>query len=339
MRNPPQMPRPADGGDLPGGADPVLAVGALNTGGPSVSAGSATVAAALPARAVQPAAAVIGDRSHAWRTRVAYFFLIAYALLMFVPFAWTVITSFKTLQDSVRLTFIPQPFTTAAWDYALNNLQPNIVQMFINSFAIAIAVTITNVVLGSLAGYAFARLRFPGRDILFLVVLATLMIPDQLRMLPIYIITNALGLGKGVLQMASIVLVLAISATSVFLLRQYFLTIPKDLEEAARIDGASHWTTFLRVMLPLASPAIAAVTILQFQGTWNGFFWPFVLIRDQALWTLPLGLTQFRLVGGFGTNRPPLMATVVMATLPILVLYMFFQRYFVEGIAASGVKG
>jgi multiple sugar transport system permease protein len=317
----------------------VPATGMTSRGVVAAGGGDAGLAAALPARVAQPDVAVVGDSSRVWRTRLAYVFLIAYALLMFVPFAWTLITSFKTLADSVQLTIIPQPFTTAAWDYALNNLQPNIVQMFVNSFAVAIAVTITNVVLGSFAGYAFARLRFPGRNILFLIVLATLMIPDQLRMLPIYIITNALGLGKGPLQLASIVLVLAISATSVFLLRQYFLTIPKDLEEAARIDGAGHWTTFLRVMLPLASPAIAAVTILQFQGTWNGFFWPFVLIRDQNLWTLPLGLTEFRLEGGFGTNWPPLMATVVLATVPILILYMFFQRYFVEGIAASGVKG
>jgi multiple sugar transport system permease protein len=133
--------------------------------------------------------------------------------------------------------------------------------------------------------------------------------------------------------------VLALSATSVFLLRQYFLTIPKDLEEAARIDGAGHFTTFLRVMLPLASPAIAAVTILQFQGTWNSFFWPVVLIRDSDYWTLPVGLTLFRLTGGMSNDWPPLMATVVIATIPILVLYMFFQRYFVEGVAASGVKG
>src|SRR4029078_3458280 len=251
--------------------------------------GDAGVTAVLPATAAKrPEITVVGDTSRAWRIRIAYFFLIAYALLMFVPFAWTVITSFKTLEDSVRLTIVPQAFTTAAWDYALNNLQPNIVQMFFNSFVIAIAVTITNVVLGSFAGYAFARLRFPGRGILFLLVLATLMITDQLRMIPIYSIFNSIGFNKGVLQMVSIVIVLAISASSVFLLRQYFLTIPKDLEEAARIDGAGHWTTFLRVMLPLASPAIAAVTILQFQGTWNGFFWPFVLIRDQSLWTLPL---------------------------------------------------
>jgi multiple sugar transport system permease protein len=324
----------------PARTDPALAPGVLDSGSVVSQARPLGVVAALPPKVAQPAeVAPVGDTTVHWRRRIAYALLIGYALLMFVPFAWTVITSFKTLEDSVRFTIIPQPFTTAAWDYAMHDLDPSIFRMFVNSFGVAIAVTITNVVLGSLAGYAFARLRFPGRNLMFLIVLATLMIPDQLRMIPIYVMTNALGLGKGPLQLVSVALVLAISATSVFLLRQYFLTIPKDLEEAARIDGASHWTTFLRVMLPLASPAIAAVTILQFQGTWNGFFWPAVLIRTQEWWTLPLGLTLFRLVGGFGTNWPPLMATVVLATLPILILYLFFQRYFVEGIAASGVKG
>jgi multiple sugar transport system permease protein len=274
-----------------------------------------------------------------WRRRIAYAFLIGYALLMFIPFAWTVITSFKTLPDSVRLTIIPQPFTLDAWRYAFENLTPSVVVLFVNSFVIAIAVTLTNLVLGSLGGYAFARLRFPGREALFLLVLATLMIPDQLRLVPIYVAFNTLGMTRGVLQYASVILIMAISASSIFLLRQYFLTIPRDLEEAARIDGAGFFTTFTRVMLPLATPALAAVTILQFQGTWNSFFWPVVFLQDQNHWTLPLGLTFFRLSGGFGTNWPPLMATVVLATIPILLLYLFFQRYFVEGIAASGIKG
>jgi multiple sugar transport system permease protein len=286
-----------------------------------------------------PGPAPAGDRWKGARRRVAYLFLIGYSLLMFVPFAWTVITSFKTLPDSTRLTFIPEPFTTAPWEYVFTNLEPNVVRMFVNSMIIAIAVTLSNVVLGSLAGYAFARLRFPFRGVLFLVVLATLMIPDQLRMLPIYVMFNALGLSHGLLQYVGVILVLAISATSVFLLRQYFVTIPKDLEEAARIDGAGFFTTFYRVMLPLASPALAAVTILQFQGSWNSFFWPVVLIRDSDYWTLPVGLTLFRLTGGMSNDWPPLMATVVVATIPILILYMFFQRYFVEGVAASGVKG
>jgi multiple sugar transport system permease protein len=297
-----------------------------------------------PASAPVPVAttrdvAPVGDRWRVWRKRIAYAVMISYAVLMFVPFAWTVITSFKTLPDASRLTFIPQPFTLEGWRLTLTELDPSIVVLFANSFVIATIVTLSNLVLGSLAGYAFARLHFPGREVLFLVVLATLMIPDQLRMVPLYVLLSDLGMTRGVLQYAGVILVLAISATSIFLLRQYFLSIPKDLEEAARIDGAGFFTTFWRVMLPLATPALAAVTILQFQGTWNGFFWPVILLRDPDHYTVPIGLTFFRLAGGLSQNWPPLMALVVMATIPILVLYIFFQRYFVEGIAASGVKG
>ncbi len=274
-----------------------------------------------------------------WPRRLAYAVLIGYALLMFVPFAWSLVTSFKTLPDSVKLTFIPDPFTLAAYDFIFNKLDPPLPRLFFNSGLIAGAVTITNVVLGSIAGYAFARLSFPGREVLFLVVLATLMIPDQLRLVPVYLILNGLGLTKGVLQYAGVILVLAISATSIFLMRQYFLSIPKEIEEAARIDGASFFTTFWRVMLPLAGPAVAAVAILQFQGTWNGYFWPYIIIQDPDQYTVPVALSFFRLAGGLVTNWPPLMAMVVLATLPVLILYLFFQRYFVEGIAASGVKG
>ena len=165
------------------------------------------------------------------------------------------------------------------------------------------------------------------------------MIPDQLRLVPVYLILNTFGLTKGVAQYAGVILVLAISATSIFLLRQYFQSIPREIEEAARIDGAGYFTTFWRVMLPLAGPAIAAVAILQFQGTWNGYFWPYVILQQPDQYTVPVALSFFRLAGGLVTNWPPLMAMVVLATIPVLVLYLFFQRYFVEGIAASGVKG
>jgi multiple sugar transport system permease protein len=274
-----------------------------------------------------------------WKRRIAYAFLISYAVAMFVPFSWSIITSFKTIPDSVRLTIIPQPFTTEGWQYALTALRPSIVTLFVNSFLIAGAVTITNLVFGSIAGYAFSRLHFPGREVLFLVVLGTLMIPDPLRIVPVYLIFNAIGLTKGTGQYVSMVLVLAVSGSSIFLLRQYFMSIPRALEEAARIDGAGFFTTFAKVMLPLAGPALAAVAILQFQGAWNSFVWPYVLLQNPDHYTLPLGLVMFRQSGGFSTNWPPLMAVVVMATLPILVLYIFFQRYFVEGVAATGVKG
>ena len=258
---------------------------------------------------------------------------------MFVPFAWTVVTSFKTPPDALRLTWIPQPFTTVGWDTAFTKLDPALPRLFFNSALVSTAVTLSNVALGSMAGYAFARLRFPGREFLFILVLATLMIPDQLRLVPVYILLNNVVdlVNSGPTNYLSVVVVLAIQAETVFLLRQYFLTIPRDLEEAAKIDGAGFFTTFARVILPLASPAIAAVAILQFQGSWNNFFWPLILLQERSHWTLPLGLSQFRFQ--YFTNWPALMAVVVMATIPILVLYLFFQRYFVAGIAASGVKG
>jgi len=281
----------------------------------------------------------VGDRSVHWRRRIAYLILVGYAILMFIPFGWSLITSFKTIPDSVRLTVIPDPFTLEGWDIALTKLNPPITTLFLNSAIIAGVVTATNLIFGSLAGYAFARLRFPGREVLFLIVLATLMIPDQLRVVPVYLIFNGFGLTRGLGQYVSVILMSAIVGTSIFLLRQYFLSIPRDLEEAARMDGAGFFTTFLRVMLPLAGPALSAVAILQFQGTWNGFFWPTVFLQDPNHYTVQIGLNFFRQSGGFSTNWPPLMAVIVMATIPILVLYIFFQRYFVEGIAASGVKG
>ena len=320
------MSGPRDPGDR---VPPVLA--------PGPAAEAASLAASAPT--VAPEVRPVGDKRADWRRRAAYALMIGYAILMFTPFTWSLITSFKTLPDAIRLTFIPDPQTLDAWRYVFNDLQPSIFRLFLNSGAIALTITISNLILASLAGYAFARLRFPGREILFLVVLATLMIPDQLRLVPVYLMLNALGLTRGFGQYVAVVLVMAVMGANIFLMRQYFLSIPRDIEEAARIDGAGFFTTFWRVMLPLATPALSAVAILQFQGSWNAFFWPFILLRDPNYFTVPIALTFFRGQGGFTTNYPPLMAVVVLATVPILVLYIFFQRYFVEGIAASGVKG
>jgi len=277
-------------------------------------------------------------RRNSWRKAIAYALLIGWALLMFVPFAWTFITSLKDRPEALSVS-LPRSSDFEAWVYTWQSIDPGLPQMILSSLLLAGIVTATNLFLGSMAGYAFARLNFPGRDVLFVIVLATLMIPDQLRIVPVYQIMNFLGLiNKNPTNYLSVILVLAVSATSIFLLRQYFLTIPRDLEEAARIDGAGYFQTFWQVILPLAAPALAAVGVLQFQGTWNGLFWPVVFLgQAQDHWTLPLGITQLQ--GAFQTNWPPLMALVVIATIPILALYVFFQRYFVEGIAAAGVKG
>jgi multiple sugar transport system permease protein len=284
------------------------------------------------------AVAPAGDRGARLRRTVAYAFLIGYALLMLVPFAWQVITSFKTDPDALRLTLIPDPFTLQGWQKGFFSLNPSIPQLFFNSVIVAAGVTVSNLVLASMAGYAFARLRFPGREILFLAILGTLMIPDQLRFVPVYLIERSLGLiTRQPLNYVGVILVLAIEAQQLFLMRQYFLSIPRDLEEAAKIDGAGFFTTFLRVMLPLATPALAAVSILAFQGAWNGFFWPLLILQDQSHWTLPLGLFQF--TQEFLSFWPALMSVTIAAILPILVIYLFFQRYFVASVAATGVKG
>ena len=294
----------------------------------------ATAVSAAPAKGVAP----IEGRAGGGRRIVAYTLLIAWALLMFVPFAWTFLTSLKDRPEALRLS-LPATPDLEAYANAWSSIDPGLPQMILSSLVIAGAVTLTNLFLGSIAGYAFARLTFPGRDVLFVVVLATLMIPDQLRLVPVYQIMNFLGLiNKNPTNYLSVIIVSAVSATSIFLLRQYFMSIPRDLEEAARIDGAGYFQTFWQVILPLATPALAAVAILQFQGTWNGLFWPLIFLSGaREHWTLPIGLGQYQ--GAFQTNWPPLMAIVVIATIPIVVLYVFFQRYFVEGIAAAGVKG
>ena len=283
-----------------------------------------------------------GGEEHPTRRRfgriLVYAVLILYSLIVFIPFLWTLSTSFKTLPESLQLTLIPVHPTTYGYEKAWTQLQPSLPVMFINSLIIAAIATVTNVVLGALGGYAFARLRFPGREALFLLVLGTLMIPDQLRLVPVYQILINLGLiVPGPMNYVAISLVLAISATSLFIMRQFFLTLPYDLEESARMDGAGFFTTFRRVVAPLATPAIATVAIMTFQGTWNGFFWPLVILQAPAHWTLPLGLSQFRFQ--FSTDWPPLMAMDVIATVPIVILYLFFQRYFVGGLSAGAVKG
>jgi multiple sugar transport system permease protein len=264
--------------------------------------------------------------------------LIGYSIFVFLPFLWSVVTSFKTLPDSLTLSFIPNPFTTYGYTTAFTQLDPGVPVLFFNSALIAALVTVSNLFLGALGGYAFARLRFPGREALFLLVLGTMMIPDQLRLVPVYQILTFLRLvAPGPENYFGVFIILAVQASSLFIMRQFFLTVPYDLEEAAMLDGAGTFGTFWRVMLPISTPALAAVAILSFQGTWNGFFWPLVILQAKQHWTLPLGLTQFRFL--YSTNWPPLMAMTVIATIPIVILYVFFQRYFVGGGVSAAVKG
>jgi multiple sugar transport system permease protein len=312
-------------------SDPVAAPGPVPAEAPVAEAMFAPQSSQV---AVRPA----GQKGRSLRRTIAYALLLGYAFLMLIPFAWQVITSFKTDRDALRLTVIPDPFTLQGWETGFLTLDPSIPHLFLNSVIIAGAVTLTNLVLASMAGYAFARLRFPLREVLFIAVLGTLMIPDQLRFVPVYLIERQLGLiTRNPINYLGVVLILAVEAQQLFLMRQYFMSIPRELEEAAKIDGASNVTTFLRIMLPLAGPALAAVSILAFQGAWNGFFWPLLILQSQDHWTLPLGLFSFK--DQFLTQWPALMSVTIAAILPILLMYVFFQKYFVASVASTGVKG
>ena len=283
----------------------------------------------------QPVPAGIPGRATSTRLGRAVFYaiLVAVALLWFTPFFWSVSTSLKSLPESVRgFDLIPDNPSLRAYRDALTEF--NFTRYTANSAFLATSLTLSNLLLASLGGYAFARLRFPGREVLFMLVLATLMIPDQLRLVPVFqMLTNwhLIGTYQGYM------LIKLVEATSLFLMRQYFLTIPKDYEEAARLDGAGYFKTFRKVMLPLAAPALAAITILQFQGIWNEFFWPLIVLQDESKYTLPIGISNF--VGVYETNWPPLMAASVIAIIPVALIFVVFQRYFIAGIAAAGVKG
>lgn len=278
------------------------------------------------------------ERAEIVSRTIVYITLLAVSLLFLVPFIWSVSTSLKTLPETAYFDLLPDNPSLRAYRRALSEF--NFARYFLNSVFLSTVVTLFNVSLSSLGGYAFARLRFPGREALFFLVIGTMMIPEHLRLVPMFQMlidtpvthSNLIGTYQGYFAIN------LVGAATLFLMRQYFLTIPKDFEEAAKLDAAGYFKTFFRVMLPLTGPALAAVAILTFQGTWNDFFWPLIIfLGNSDLYPLPVGIFQFK--DTYETQWPELMAGSVISILPIALLYVFFQRYFVAGIAAAGVKG
>jgi multiple sugar transport system permease protein len=275
-------------------------------------------------------------RSDLARKVLIYFIYLVVAAIFLVPFLWTLVTSFKSLPDSVNFNLIPHPWTASAWRDLWTNPSYDFPTYIKNSFFLCAVIVSCNLFLSALGGYAFARLRFPGRELLFLLVLGTLMVPDQLRLLPIFVMIVHWGLYN---SFSSYILINLVSAVNLFFMRQYFLTIPRDFEEAAKLDGAGYFKTFWRVMLPLALPAMSALAILQFQGTWNDFFWPLILFGqgNQNHYTLQLGLAQLH--QQYLTQWPSVTAGSIIAIIPVLIIFLAFQRFFVSGVVSAGVKG
>lgn len=286
-----------------------------------------------PARAVKPAKSSFWPRV---RLVLSYVLLFLIALSFLYPFVLAIATSFKTLPEINQnpVSPIPQTFTLEGYQRMFGL---NVGRWAINSFGIAAAVTVTTVLLASLAGYALSRIKFPGSQAVFLSIVGTMMVPGIVMLIPMFIILKAFGM---IDTYAGLIVPKIVTAFGIFLMAQFFEAVPLEIEEAARMDGANRFRTFFQVVLPLARPAIVALIIFSFQGSWNEFMHPLIVITtNQDLYTLPLGLALLR--GGLGQNLQwnALMAGSMLTTLPMALIFLFFQRYFIEGISYSGVKG
>ena len=287
-----------------------------------------------------------GTQAESWRRRtaqralirraIAYIVLILGSLAMIVPFAWMVSTSLKQ-EGSVFIfppVWIPHP---VRWDnyVTLFSLVP-FGNAFVNSIIVATAATVGQVLSASLAAYAFARLRFRGKNVLFIIFLATMMVPSQVTLIPTFILFRAIGWINTLLPLT--VPAFFGSAFGIFLLRQFYLTLPHELFEAAVIDGASPPHTYWRLALPLAKPALATFGVFVFMGAWNDLITPAIYINDRSKMTLPLVLAQFN--NAFGADYTAhTMAGAVLSVLPLLIAFLLAQKYFVQGITLTGLKG
>ncbi len=276
-----------------------------------------------------------------------YVLLIAGGVIFVAPFAWMVTASLQDVGDMFR--WPPQwiPRSPSLDNYTRFFEQERIGRYFFNSAYVAITVTALQLFFGSLAAYTFAKRRFPGRDALFLLTLGTMMIPGQVTLIPNYVILKHIPLfgGNDILGQGGsgwldsywgLIAPQGASAFAIFLLRQYMKTIPDELLDAARVDGANEFRIYRQIVLPLCRPALAALAIFTFTYHWDDFYWPLVIVSSEELRTLPLGLALF--VVRNRTVWDLLMAGSVIATLPVLIVFLLFQRHFVRGIALSGMK-
>jgi len=269
---------------------------------------------------------------------LGYAVLILVTLGMVVPFIWMVTTSLKP--SGSAFSYPPEllPRTLDFSNYVdLFTLVP-FGRYFLNTLIVTVFTVAGQLIICSMAAYGFARLHFFGRDTIFILYLATMMIPFQITLIPLFLIVFGLG---WINTYQGLIVPALSSVFGIFLLRQAFQGIPQDYHDAARIDGASEWTIFTRIFLPLTGPALTTLAVFAFMGTWTDLLWPLLIARNQEMRTLELGLAYFNAstTAFRQTNWPLVMAAAVVVMLPVLVVYIFAQRYFVAGIALSGVKG
>ncbi len=264
---------------------------------------------------------------------VLHIVLIAGAIIMLFPFLWGISTSLKDMREVLSSPFslIPKNITLVNYANVVKSIP--IVRFFINSVIVSAAITVSQLFTCSLSAYAFARLRFPFRDGLFYILLGTMMIPQHVIMIPVYIILNFFRL---IDTYAAMIVPFISGAFGTFLLRQFFLTIPKELEEAAILDGCGHLRFLFKIMLPLSRPILATLAIFTFMWSWNNYLWPLIVTNRIEIRTLQYGLAMFKEEGGL--NWGQLMAGTTIATVPILAMFLILQRQFIQGITLTGLR-
>ena len=264
-----------------------------------------------------------------------YGILIVYAVLTLYPFIWAFTASFKPLKEIVSgdLSFIPKEFTTDAYAYIFGR-SSLFSQWFINSVIISVIGTTVNIFLNTMAGYALARLSFPGRQRIFYGLLAMMMVPSQVLLIPNYLILVNLGLLD---SFGALIIPAVINIGNIFMMRQFFVSFPKDIEEAASIDGLGRFQTFFKIVMPLAMPSIATQAVFTFMGFWNEFMKPMLYISTPSRYTLTLGLQTFQAKDG-GVRWDHTMAASIITIIPIIAIYLIFNKYFLKGIRMDGEK-
>ena len=271
-----------------------------------------------------------------WRRRgrfgIWHALLVLLALTMLTPFAWMVLASFKPMAEIESINPIPTSWRVSNYPEVFEQIPFG--RYYLNSFFVASWVTFLQCITSAMAAYSFSRIQWRGRDTVFKLYLATMMIPGVVTMIPNYTIMVKLGLLD---SYTGLIIPAAFSAFGTFLLRQFMLTIPTSLDEAARIDGASHWQVFWNIIMPMARPGVITLAIFTFLGNFRSFFWPLVLIKSEHLRTLPIGMLYFDSVYGKQTNI--LMAATLMCIVPLIFLFVVAQKYIVKGIQLGAVKG
>jgi multiple sugar transport system permease protein len=263
-----------------------------------------------------------------------YAVLTVYAVFTFIPFLWALSASFKTLAEISQsgLSFIPKQFTLDNYKYIFLS-EKSFPRWFLNSAYVAVLVTALNLLFNSMAGYALARIDFPGNKAIFFFILSILMVPDKVTLIPLYLIIKDFGWLN---SYTSLIVPVSVNATYIFMMRQFFISFPKELEEASEMDGMSRFGLFFRVALPLALPPMAAMSVFIFMGSWNEFMKPLLYMSEKAMFTLPLGLNTFK--GQYISYWNYIMAASMVFTLPALIIYLFGNKFFIKGVTFTGSK-